>query len=140
MYRTILVPVDLAHVERLDKALSTAADLARHYDATVTYVGVTEETPGPVARTPAAFGQRLDAFARDQASAHGIRATAHAIVATDPAAQINKRMLQAVHDLKADLVVMASHPPAVLDWILPSHGGYLAEHAPASVFVVRDAP
>jgi len=41
MYQKIMVPVDLAHVERLGKALGTATDLAKHYGIPVCYVGVT---------------------------------------------------------------------------------------------------
>jgi nucleotide-binding universal stress UspA family protein len=35
MYSRIMVPVDLAHIERLEKALATAADLAKHYEITM---------------------------------------------------------------------------------------------------------
>jgi len=42
-----------------------------------------------------------------------------------------------VEEAGADLVVMASHVPNVTDYIWPSHGGWVAEHSDASVFVVR---
>ncbi len=63
MYKQILVPVDLTHVDQLGKALKTAADLSRHYDAPVCYVGVTSEAPSPVAHNPKEFAQKLEAFA-----------------------------------------------------------------------------
>ena len=96
MYSKILVPVDLAHLEQLDKALRTAADLARHYDAPVCYVGVTPETPSPVGHNPKEFARRLAAFAAGQAAAHGIEATPLTLPATDPATQINALLLRAV--------------------------------------------
>ena len=40
-----MAPVDLAHVETLGRALSCAADLARHYRAPVTFVGVAAAPP-----------------------------------------------------------------------------------------------
>ncbi len=137
MFSKILVPVDLGHLDRLRKALAVAAAEARAHGAPVVYMGVTEETPGAVARTPEEYGDKLAAFAAEQASEHGIEAEAMAIMSTDPAAEINKLILKAVKDSGADLVVMASHPPRMLDWILPSHGGHVAEHADVSVFVIR---
>lgn len=137
MFTKILVPVDLGHPDRLEKALSVAADEARHREAQVVYMGVTEETPGSIAHNPKEFSEKLAEFAAGQAKAHGITAEALAVVSTDPAAEINKLILRAIKDSGADLVVMASHPPAMLDWILPSHGGYVAEHADISVFVIR---
>ncbi len=137
MYKQILVPVDLTHVDRLGKALQTAADLSRHYDAPVCYVGVTPETPSPVAHNPKEFGQKLEAFGQKQAADHGIKATTLSYSSTDPAIDINKTLKKAVAESGADLVVMASHVPNVTDYIWPSHGGWVAEHSDASVFVVR---
>lgn len=137
MFRRILVPVDLDHPERLQKALTAAAAEARQHAATVVYLGVTEETPGAVARNPGDYRGKLAAFAAAQAETHGIETEAMPVVSTDPAAEINKLILTAVKDSGADLVVMASHPPRMLDWILPSHGGHVAEHADVSVFIIR---
>ena len=137
MFAKILVPVDLGHLDRLGKALTVAAAEARVHGARVIYMGVTEETPGAVARTPEEYGEKLAAFAAKQASEHGIEAEAMPIMSIDPAAEINKLILKAVKDSGADLVVMASHPPRMLDWILPSHGGHVAEHADVSVFIIR---
>lgn len=137
MYKQIMVPVDLTHVEHLHKALQTAADLAKHYGSPVTYVGVTPETPSPVAHNPSEFAQKLEAFANDQASQHGHQASAKAYASHDPAIDINDTLLKAVHETGADLVVMQSHVPNVTDYIWPSHGGSVASHSDASVFLVR---
>ncbi|MGO1626051.1 MAG: hypothetical protein ACTHXI_02980 [Halomonadaceae bacterium] len=40
MFQHIMVPVDLAHMETLEPALQVVADMARHYDATITYIGI----------------------------------------------------------------------------------------------------
>ncbi len=137
MYKKILVPVDLTHADRLEKALQTAADLSIHYGAPICYVGVTPEAPSPVARNPAEFAQKLEAFGQAQAARHGVTATTKSYSATDPAIDINKTLRKAVEEAGADLVVMASHVPNVTDYIWPSHGGWVAEHSEASVFVVR---
>ena len=44
---------------------------------------------------------------------------------------------EAAEELGADLVVMATHVPNLTDYIWASHGGHLASHAKASVFLVR---
>ena len=137
MYRKIVVPIDLAHVDRLDKALATAADLARHWSVPVVYVGVAGTVPDTVARNPAEYAQKLAAFAAAQVEAHGIEASAHPLASADPQAELTRLLRGAVAELGADLVVMASHAPSWLDWLLPSQGGSVAEHSEAAVFVVR---
>lgn len=137
MYNKIMVPVDLAHVDKLDKALSTAAELARKYAAPVVYVGVSSEQPGSVAHTPEEYASKLEAFAGKQAESHGIDAQSAAYVAHDPAVELNDKLLQAREETGADLVVMASHVPGLPEHIFSSHAGYVASHAPVSVFVIR---
>ena len=137
MFTRIVVPVDLTHADKLKKALAVAADLARHHDIPVVYLGVTGTLPDAVAPTPEAFGEKLAAFAAAEAEAHGIAASAHPVVDPDPAAALSRVVRRAVEDLGADLVVMASHAPSAMDWLIPSQGGSVAEHSGASVFIVR---
>ena len=137
MYKKIMVPVDLAHKGDLDKALQTAADLAKHYQAAVCYVGVTSPQPGSVAHTPEEFAKKLEQFAQDEAKKHGHDASSKAYTSHDPTVDIDDTLIKAVGETGSDLVVMASHAPNVLDYVWPSNGGKVAEHAQASVFVVR---
>jgi nucleotide-binding universal stress UspA family protein len=137
MYKTIMVPVDLAHAARLEKALATAADLCRHYGATAVYVGVTTSVPSSIARTPDAFAKKLDAFAADQAAKHGHTAEGHSVISHDPTIDLDPALLKAAEDIGADLIVMASHIPNITDYVWPSNGGEVASHAKASVMIVR---
>lgn len=137
MYKNILVPVDLDHVERLDKALSTAADLAKRYGSPVCYVGVTAATPGPVAHNPQEYTGKLAAFAKEQAARHGIEASAKTVVSHDPAVDLDQTLMHAVDEVGADLVVMASHLPGLPEHVFATNAGYLANHARVSVFVIR---
>lgn len=132
-----MVPVDLGHIATLEKALSVAAMLARHDDASVTFVAVSSSAPSKVGHTPEEFAARLHAFAEAQASAHGITATAQAITSHDPAVDLDATLLDAARTLDADCIVVASHIPNLADHLWPSHGGSLARHAHGSVFVVR---
>ena len=138
MFKKIMAPVDLAHKGDLTKALDCTADLAKHYGAQVVYVGVTMSAPSDVAHNPKEFQETLAAFAKDQATAHGIGATAHAEHCNDTVTDVDNALLRAAEKTGADLVVMASHAPSILDYVWPSNGGKVAEHANCSVMVVRN--
>lgn len=137
MFKRIMVPVDLGHAQRLSGAVTVALDLAGHYGSEVVFVGVTSNAPGPVAHTPEEFGRKLDTFATEQAGGRRVAARGHAIVSHDPAADLDDRLTEAVGELDADLVVMATHVPGIADMLVPSHGGALARHTDVSVFLVR---
>ena len=137
MYRKIMVPVDLAHLDALKKSLQVAADIAQHYEAEVCYVSVTANTPGPVARTPAEYEQKLAAFAEQQARVHGQPTSSRVFISHDPTADLDHVLVKAVDTVGADLVLMATHLPHKVDAIMPSHGDKLAKHTHVSVFLVR---
>jgi len=137
VFSKIMTPVDLAHLDKLGRALDCATDLAGHYGADLVYVGVTAETPGALGHNPAEYAARLEAFAAQQAQAHGIVASAHAMVAHDPATDLDDILFKAIDEIGADLVVMQSHVPNLADYIWPSNGGKLCGHAKVSVMVVR---
>lgn len=137
MFKRIMAPVDLSHIDMLGRALDCAADLAKHYGVPITYVGVTSSAPGPLAHNPKEFSQRLGACAASEALRHGVETSAHTAIAHDPATDVDDALMRAIDETGADLVVMASHVPNVMDYIWPSNGGKLAEHAKCSVMVVR---
>jgi len=137
VYGHMMVPVDLAHEDKLEKALKCAADLAGHWGARVTYVGVTSSAPGKLAHNPEEYKERLARFASAQAELHGIEADAHAAISHDPAVDLDKTLLAAVKDTEADLVVMQSHIPNISDYIWASHGETLAGDTDVSVMLVR---
>ncbi|MGR3804834.1 universal stress protein [Marinibacterium profundimaris] len=137
MFSKIMCPVDLAHADKLQKALQCAADQARLYKAEIVYVGATTPSPSSVAHNPEEYAEKLSAFAAKQAEAHGVTTSAHTVISHDPAIDLEHKLFEAVSETGADLVVMASHVPNVLDHIWPSNGGKLAEHVKCSILVVR---
>ena len=139
MFKKIMTPVDLAHLGDLDKALQCSADLARHYGADITYVGVTAATPSATAHNPAEYAKKLADFADQQEEKHGVQTTAHSMISHDPTTDLDDALLAAVDETGADLVVMASHLPDLIDYIWPSNGGKIATHAACSVMVVRNS-
>jgi len=138
MYKKLMIPVDLAHTDRLEKALTTAADLSKQYGIPVCYTALTASTPTSVAHTPDEFARKLEAFAQSESERLGLhRPESHVIVDPDPVADLGKKLIKAAHDQGCDVVVMASHVPGVQDHIFESNAGKVAMHADVSVFVVR---
>ncbi len=137
MYSTIAVPVDLAHTDKLSKAITTAADLAKHYHASLYLIAVTSSAPSEVAHNPAEFSEKLSQFADAQTAAYGVEFKTRDTVTPDPAVDLNKALDEQIHALGADLVVMASHVPGLGDYVFSSHSGYLSSHTDLSIFVVR---
>ena len=137
MYRKVVFPVDLTHIDHLTRALQTAIDLALHYKAEICFVGVTGTAPSAIARTPQEYEAKLAAFAQEQGAAHGLKSSAKACISHDPSIDTDKALLAAIADLGGDLVVMQTHAPQVLDYIWAGHGDTIAAHSKASVFLVR---
>jgi nucleotide-binding universal stress UspA family protein len=137
MYRKIMVPVDLAHIERLGKAITTATDLAKHYGIPICFVGVTAETPTAVAHTPEEFAEKLEAFGATQSKKHNLDIDTAAYPSHDPAVDLDDTLIAAARENGADLIVMASHVPGLQDHIFASNAGAVAAHAEVSVFVIR---
>ena len=137
MYKHIMIPVDLAHIDKSETALAVVADLAKLYDATVTYVAVTSNVPSALAHNPEEFARKLAEFADEQGAQRGHRTAAHSVVSPDPAVDLDNKLAGTVDEIGADLIVMATHIPNMADMLMPSHGGALARHTGASVFLVR---
>lgn len=137
MYQKMLVPIDLAHIEKLEKAIQTAVDLAGHYGAEICFLGVGSNTPSEVAHTPKEFEQKMSEFAKGIGSKTGAKVSAAVAIAHDPAVDLSKILVSKADELGADVIVMASHVPGVADHIFASHGGYVASHSDHSVFLVR---
>ncbi len=137
MFKQIMVPVDLEHIDQLGKSLTIAADISKLYGVPVCYVGVANEQPGSFSRNPAEFEQKLSKFAKEQASRHGQKVTSRTFVGHDLVADVDDVLLEAVKHVDADLVVMASHIPTLVNYVWPTNGGKVAAHSNAAVFVVR---
>ena len=136
MFSNIMVTVDLAHLETLEKSLAAAADLAKAHDATVCYVSV-----GPSYAiknyNPHTLAADLEKFANEQAARYGIKTRSHAVLSVDRAAELDSDLIKAIDDTGSDLVVMGSHTPGLADYFFASNAAYVAAHANVSVFIVR---
>ncbi len=138
MYQRIMIPVDLAHAERLEKALKTGADLAKLYDIPICYIGVSSNAPSEVAHNPSEYIAKLQQFGKAQADKYGLnKVSSAAYFSHDPAIDLDETLLRAAQEHAADLVVMASHVPGLAEHLFASNAGAFACNAKASVLVVR---
>lgn len=133
MYKRIMVPIDLAHVDALGKAITTAADLAKHYGSELTFVGMSGAEPSKVARFPKEYDEKLKAFAEAESVRTGAKIVADPVRDHDVAADLDAHLVKEAERLGADLIIMATHAPG--RWV--AHASNVARHAPVSVMLVR---
>lgn len=138
MYTRILVPIDLENVDHLENALALASKTAQEHDATVVFTNVVDAIP---TTSPITEGEKvadkLHAFAQAQTKLRGIRATEQVTLRGDLSLNLGKDIIATAKEQTCDLIIMASHVPGLKDHILSSHAGYVASHAPMSVYVIR---
>lgn len=137
MFSTIMVPVDLIHKDTLTKALDVAGDLAKRHGAKIEVVSVGGELPSELGHNAGEFSETVTAFAASLREKYGVTVEAEPIISHDPEVETTSALMDAIERTGADLVVVASHVPGFLEHIFSSHGGYIAQHARVSVFVVR---
>lgn len=138
MYTHIMVPLDLAEAESLKPAIGVAIDLADHYKARLTLISVSGGISARVSHSSDEYGRRLAAFAATLPAPEGVVIETHNIHVPDPSVEVDRALLNVIAPMGVDLAVIGSHTPGWTDWIVTSHGGRLAAHAPISVMVVRD--
>lgn len=138
MYSRILVPVDLDKVDMLTKALDLAGQTAKQNNAEVIYVDVVDAVPTMSTRTEGEqVADSLKNFVSEQATRHGISTTGEIALRSDLHLNVGSDIIKAANETDCDLIVMASHVPGFKDHIFSSNAGYVASHAPMSVYVVR---
>ena len=140
MFTQILVPVDLADADLAKSAIETAVSLARASGGSVRLLNVLAMTPVMLAEyVPPDF----DAQQRQSAE------EALAIIAKEAGIEpkhittvvrqggIYHEVLEEANTVKADLIVMTSHRPAMRTYFLGSNAGHVVRYAKCSVLVVR---
>ncbi|WP_306151703.1 universal stress protein [Roseovarius sp. MMSF_3281] len=137
MFSKIMVPVDLVHKDSLAKALEVAGDMAKRHGAGIEVVSVGGALPGKLGHTPEEFGETVRGFAKELSEKFGVPVEGDPVISHDPEIETTKALMREIERTGADLVIVASHEPGVLEHVFSSHGGYIAQHAKCSVFVVR---
>ena len=137
MFSTIMVPVDLVHKDTLAKALDVAGGMARQHGGVIKVVSVGGELPNELGHNAGEFTQTVEEFAKGLRDKYGVQVEADTVISHDPEVETTSALMKEIERTGADLVIMASHVPGILEHIFSSHGGYIAQHAKVSVFVVR---
>jgi nucleotide-binding universal stress UspA family protein len=140
MFRSILVPVDLAQRSSWQHALPQALELATAARGVLTVVTVVREIS-------AIFEGVYLHFQLEQLLSDARTRLADVVSEYLPAAvpidqdvrcgSIGGEILAAAKDHEADLIVMASHRPGVRDVVIGPHAAHVAQRAGCSVLVLR---
>ena len=136
MFKTILLPVDVAHLDEGHKSLEVALKIMSP-DTELILFYVMEDIPNWTdLDLPANFKENSMQSARK--SLESIAET------TDKKIQIEVRtghaystILKEAEALNADLIILASHKPGLKDYFIGSNSTKVVSHASCSVVVVR---
>jgi len=140
MFRSILVPIDLADTELAKPAIATAATLSKTWGGSVRLLNVLPLTPVMLAEyVPADFDTQQRQTAEEAlaivAQESGIDRD-HISYAVRQSG-IYHEVLEEAAAIKAELIVMTSHRPAMRTYFLGSNAGHVVRYAKCSVLVVR---
>jgi nucleotide-binding universal stress UspA family protein len=141
MFKSILVPIDLSDTELAKPAIATASTLSKTWGGAVRLLNVLPMTPVMLAEyVPVDFDtqqrhaseEALTIVARES----GIDTARISSVVRQGG--IYHEILEEAAAVKADLIVMTSHRPAMRTYFLGSNAGHVVRYAKCSVLVVRN--
>src|SRR5215468_9169522 len=140
MFKSILVPIDLADTDLAKPAIATAATLSQTWSGSVRLLNVLPMTPVMLAEyVPADFDEQQRQSAEEAmavlAKESGLEAARFSTVVRQGG--IYHEVLEEAKLLPADLIVMSSHRPAMKTYFLGSNAGHVVRYAKCSVLVVR---
>ena len=140
MYKKVLVPIDLADPEYVKPAIKTALMIADVADGSIRLLNVLPMTPVMLAEyVPADFDSQQRQTSEEAltivARESGIDAPRISSVVRQGG--IYHEILEEAAAMKADLIVMTSHRPAMRTYFLGSNAGHVVRYAKCSVLVVR---
>jgi nucleotide-binding universal stress UspA family protein len=143
MYKSILVPIDLANTELAKPALATAVMMARQSQGMIRMVNVLPLTPVMLAEyVPADFEAQQRKAAEEALTLIGKEISLEPSRVSSVVRQgaIHQEILEEANAMSADLVVMTSHrpqKPGIRTYFLGSNAGHVVRYAKCSVLVVR---
>jgi nucleotide-binding universal stress UspA family protein len=141
MFKNVLIAIDLSEPGSWARALPVAVQTCKDWSARLHVVTVASEVNVQVASFfPQDANERLvEQVAADLKAwvAQNVPAgvEVHRIVGQG---SIHREIIAAAEQANADLIVMASHKPAVSDYLLGANAAHVVRHAACSVMVVRN--
>ena len=140
MFKSILVPIDLADTDLAKPAIATAATLSQTWSGMVRLLNVLPMTPVMLAEyVPPDFDVQQRKSAEDAIAAIAQETVLGPgrVTAVVRQGGIYHEILEEATAIKADLIVMTSHRPAMRTYFLGSNAGHVVRYAKCSVLVVR---
>jgi nucleotide-binding universal stress UspA family protein len=140
MFKSILVPIDLADTDLAKPAIETASSLSRYSSGRVRLLNVMPLTPVMLAEyIPPDFDTQQRQSSEDAlaivARESGIEASRISFAVRQGG--IYHEILEEASGIGADLIVMTSHRPSMQSYFLGSNAGHVVRYAKCSVLVVR---
>lgn len=139
MYKEILLSVDLEDENSWKKALPTAVEYAKAFGSRIHVATVVPEFGMVRQYFPNDYEQKVKEAVKDKL--HEFTA---ANIPKDIAVQhviahgtIYEEIIKAAEQVKADLIIMASHRPELGDFLLGPNAARVVRHSKRSVLVVR---
>jgi nucleotide-binding universal stress UspA family protein len=140
MYKSILVPVDLAEAELAGPAIAAAEGFANQSDGSIRLVYVRSLVPITYMEfVPADFdaGQQSESEAKLAEIAAKVNLPAERVSAKVLVGSVHGEVLAEADASGADLIVIGSHEPGMLAYVIGSNASTIVRRAKCSVLVVR---
>lgn len=141
MFKTILVPVDLAEADIARKAVARAAALARESGGTVRLIYVRSILPGAFMEfVPPEFDTEQATRSADELAefAKAVPLDPQYVSTVVRLGSVYNEVLEEASEIGADLIVISSHRPDVSTYLIGSNAATVVRHATCSVLVLRD--
>ena len=136
MFKTILVPIDMAHLVEGKTIIDVAMEHASE-EAKIILLNVVEEIPNLVAiELPANYIDKSLESAHDELKAIATAAGRKMDVEVRSGSSY-RTILDVAEEKQVDLIIIASHRPGFQDYFLGSTAAKVVRHAKCSVLVVR---
>jgi nucleotide-binding universal stress UspA family protein len=141
LFKTILVPIDLAELDVAKPAIEKAAALAEQSGGALRLINVQSLLPATfMDYVPPGFDEAQEAKARAELDhlAAAVPLPKERVSAIVRVGGVYPEILAEADEFGADLIVIGSHRPAMSTYLLGSNAKTVVRHAKCSVLVVRD--
>lgn len=136
MYKTILIPIDMANSEKANEMIAIAKQLSDD-ETKLILLNVVYNIP---AYTPVDLTSDYFEIAKTEAKAGLSKISSDAGIPVEVEIQVgdaHNNILETAKNKKADLIIIGSHRPGFADYLLGSTASRVVRHAQCPVFVLR---
>ena len=140
MYKKILVPVDLADDSSWQNALPVAVKFAHLFDASILVTTIVRDVKAywETGFMPDTYEALFSKSEQKLTPIVNTEIPSGVSVETKVGhGSIHREVLRIAQEEQVDLIMMASHSPGVLDYLLGPNAAHVVRHAQCSVLVIR---